>query len=476
MKTLKKSTFGVLVGTRGFFNPVLAGEGRNSVLNRLTELGHSYVILDENETKNGCIETREDAAKYAKLFREHKDEIDGIIISLPNFGDEISAAECVKTSGLDVPILVHAFDDEKDRMDLLHRRDAFCGKLSVCNNLYQYGMKFTNTVYHTTSVGSQEFEDDIVKFDKVCRVYRGLKGARIAQIGVRPGAFRTVRFSEKLYERSGITVVPVDLSEIMAKATAITDKKRISDCLAEINAYAKPDYLRKDVDVNAGLDRSARFTLAVEEWMKENDCVAGTIQCWDSIQKNFHCASCLTMSMLGEKGMPFSCEGDVSGAIAMYALDLANDSPAGYLDWNNSYGDDRNMCICFHCSNYPKTFFGMEPKIGTLDILGETYGHDNCFGALKGQVQAGDFTFGNIETNDFEGKISMYVGEGEFVNEPIDTVGSPALCKINNLQPLLNHLCKNGFHHHVAMCRGKSADALAEVFGNYFGWDVLRHR
>lgn len=471
-----KTTFGVIVGTRGFFNPVLAKEGRAAVTEKLTAMGFNYVILNENDTRYGCVETREDAAKCAKLFTANRDKITGIILTLPNFGDEIGATESIKLSELDVPVLIHAFDDEIDRMDVAHRRDAFCGKLSVSSNLYQYGIKFTNTTYHTTSVSSQIFEDDIAKFDKVCKVYKGLKGSRIAQIGTRPGPFKTVRYSEKLFERAGITVVPVDLSDIFARASKINDIELINECIKSIDSYAKTDCTGFNCDVNKGKEKSARFTLAVEQWMKENECVAGAIQCWDSIESNYGCGPCLTMSMLGEKGIPFACETDVSGAIAMYALSLANDSPAGYMDWNNSFGEDRDKCICFHCGNYPKSFYGTEPIIGCQDILGASLGYDNCFGALKGQVQPGDFTLANLETNDYDGNINMYVGEGEFLEDPVNTVGSPAVCKIKNLQILLEYLVKNGFHHHIAMSRGKTADILEEVFGNYFGWKVYRHK
>ena len=470
-----KSVFGIIVGTRGFFNPKLAFEGRRQIMNRLDELGFSYVILSEGDTPYGCVETLEHAKKCAGLFRQNAGKINGIIISLPNFGDEIGATESVKLSGLNVPLLVHAFDDELGCMDLAHRRDAFCGKLSVCNNLYQYGIPFTDTAFHTSSVDSKTFECDINRFDRICRVFNGIKGCRVSQLGVRPGAFKTVRYSEKLLERNGITVVPADMSELFALAESITDEKLISNTIAEIKEYGRVDCTGFDCDVPRSLEKTARFTIAVSQWMKENECVAGCIQCWDSIEKNYNCAACLTMSMLGEKGIPFACETDVQGAIAMYALYLASDNPPGYLDWNNSYGEDRNMCINFHCSNYPKSFFGTEPTISCLDILGASLGYHNCFGALKAQVRGGNFTYSNIKTNDFKGEIEMYTGEGVFVDEPVNTVGSPAVCKIPDLQSLMKYLCKNGFSHHVAMNRGNHADVIEEVFGNYFGWKVYKH-
>jgi len=471
------AVFGLIVGTRGFFNPKLAQAGRKAVMDRLEQTGHSVIVLGEDETPFGCVETREHAYKCARLFKDNADKIEGLIITLPNFGDEIGVVESVTLSNLDVPILVHAFDDELDKMDIANRRDAFCGKLSVCNNLYQRGIKFTDTTYHTTSVDSKEFHEDVERFGGICGVYRGIKGARIAQIGTRPGAFRTVRYSEKLLERSGITVVPVDLSEIIFMAESISDERLISDKTAEIKAYGNVDCTGYACDSKKGMINSAKLTIAVENWMTENECAAGCIQCWDSLLNNFHCAACLTMSMLGEKGIPFACETDVQGAVAMYALYLANKNPVGYLDWNNSYGDNRDMCINFHCSNYPKSFFGdgYTPDISCLDILGQTLGYENCFGAMKGRVQKGACTFMNIQTDDYAGRIKAYVGDGEFMDGVVNTVGSPAICKIDNLQSLMSYLCKNGFHHHVAMNRGLSAEIIREVFGNYFGWDVYRH-
>ena len=120
-------------------------------------------------------------------------------------------------------MLVQACDDDLDKLDVANRRDAFCGKLSVCNNLYQYGIPFTNTSLHTYPIDSQHFAKDLGFFARVCRVVKGLRSARIGAIGARPAAFQTVRFSEKILQAAGITVIPVDLSEIIFGAQALTD-------------------------------------------------------------------------------------------------------------------------------------------------------------------------------------------------------------------------------------------------------------
>jgi len=470
---MKDVTFGVIVGTRGFFNPKLASEGRKELLALLDKMGYKYVVVGENDTKYGVIETVEDAKKCARLFRENFEKIDGIIVSLPNFGDEIGVVETLSLAKLDLPVMVQACDDDTDHMEMENRRDAFCGKISVCNNLYQYKIKFTNTTFHTCPTKSKEFENDISYFAKVCRVVKGIKTARIAQIGTRPAAFQTVRYSEKLLQDSGITVIPVDLSVIIGSANKMADSSSdVKNKVAEIKKYGS---VQSDIS-DEKIIRSAKLNIAIEQFMTENQCDAGAVQCWDSIQTNYGCAACLPMSMLGEKGIPMACETDVTGAVMMYAMYLASNSPSGYLDWNNSFKEDRDMCISLHCSNFPKSFMGHEMGISNLDILGNSLGYDKCFGACKGQVKAGPMTYGKISTDDVWGTIKVYFGEGEFTDDLVKTCGGFAVCKVPNLQDLMDFMCKNGFEHHVAMNRGNSAKILNEAFENYLGWEVYWHK
>lgn len=465
------STFGVIVSTRGFFPAKLAEEGRQKILRKLEEMGHKAVILSDTDTKYGAVETYDDAKKCAKLFKENREEIDGIIIILPNFGDEVGVVNAVDMAKLNVPVLVQACDDDLDKMDLENRRDAFCGKLSVCNNLYQYGIKFTDTTIHTCRIDSDEFTKDIDFFSRVCRVVKGIRTARIGAIGTRPGPFQTVRFSEKLLQSSGVTVVPIDLSEIIFAAQRMGDTQEVNERVNEIKAYGTvPSYIKEE-----NIVKQAKLSLVIEKWLKENECNASAIQCWSSIQENYGCATCLTMSMMGEKGMPSACEMDVTGALAMYALYLASGQPSGYLDWNNNYLEDRNKCVAIHCSNYPKSFIGKEFEISNLDILGNTLGFDKCFGACKAKIAAGPMTFAKVSTDDIQGKVKVYVGEGEFTDDPVNTMGGVAVCKVPNLQGLMKFICKGGFEHHVAMNRSNSAAVLEEALGKYLGWEVYRH-
>lgn len=468
----KKITLGIIVGTRGFFNPELARSGRRALISKLEKLGIKYIILPEEATKTGAVETYDDAKKCTEIFKKFRDEIDGVLISLPNFGDEKAIINTLEFSRLDVPILVHAFNDENDKTSLEQRRDAFCGKLSVCNNLYQYGMPFTNTTYHTCDVDSEVFESDLKEFAAVCRVVKGLKSARIGAIGARPGAFQTVRFSEKILQASGITVVPVDLSEIIKAAENIKESDNIvKHKFEEIHGYGR---IANSI-LSEKVKLQAKLSVVIDNFMKENDLDASAIQCWDSLEHNYGCAACLSMSMMGERMQPSACEMDVAGAVSMYALLLASGNPPGFLDWNNNFDYTQNKCVATHCSNYPKSFVGDAIEIGNLDVLGKTIGPDSCFGAIKGKVSPGDMTYFRLSTDDPKGKIKAYLGEGEFTADRYDMAGGIAVCKVPGLNNLMNFITKNGFEHHVAMTRGKWASVIKEAIDTYLGWDLHFH-
>ena len=473
MKNKERMCFGIIIGTRAYFNSELAKDVRKQLLRTLADEGYDYVILPEDATPTGSssIETREDGLKCAELFRQNRDRIDGIIVSLPNFGFEIGIINAISVADLNVPILVQACDDENDKVDLDSRRDAFCGKISVCNNLYQYGIPFTDTTLHTYSIYSELLAKDINKFAGIRRVVNGLRHARVGAIGARPAGFQTVRASEKLLQKSGITVVPVDLSEILGAARKIEDTDvELLKKLEEIKCYAVVPK-----EYNDKLVLQAKFGVAVERWIEANQIDAVAVQCWDSLEQNYGCAACVTMSMLGEKLLPAACEVDIAGAVSMYALTLAAQGQSALLDWNNNFAEDRNKCVCTHCGNFPKSFVRNDLKLGTLGVLGRTLGKVNTFGAVYGKVTKGDFTFFRISTDDTKGVIKAYLGTGEITDDPYGMDGCIAVTKVDNLQILMKHICKNGFEHHVAMVRNDVKDILNEAIEGYLGWNLYVH-
>jgi L-fucose isomerase-like protein len=473
MKAIEaRISFGLIVGSRAFFNGSLALEARRDLLAQLERLGIGAHLLPVEASRNGAVETPEDVERYVRLFRERRDEIDGVVVVLPNFGDEIAVAETLRRAGLGVPVLVQACDDELSKVDLKGRRDAFCGKLSVCNNLVQYGIPFSDTTLHTCDVGGALFAADLDRFARTCRVVRGLRRARIGCIGARTAPFQTVRFSEKILQASGITVVTVDLSEILGEVGRLGEQDpEVKRRLEEVDAYGRiPPSIKRENVV-----KQARLGVVVDRWMERHGCDASAIQCWDSVQENLGCATCLSMSMMGEKLMPSACETDVAGAVSMYALALAAGQPSALLDWNNNYAKEADLCVCTHCGNFPRTFMGTVPELSNLDVIGATVGPEKCFGAVKGKVAAGPMTYFRVSTDDLRGRVKAYLGQGEFTDHPFGMDGGIAVTRVPKLRKLLGHLCREGFEHHVAMVRGQHAAAVDEAVSRYLGWELYHH-
>ena len=321
----KPMTLGVIVGNRDFFPDGLVSEARRDVTQVLAELGIEMVALTPEQTKLGAVETWRDAVLCGQVLREQKHRIDGVLVCLPNFGDEKGIADALRLSELSCPILVHACPDDLDKFGLERRRDAFCGKISVCNNLRQYGMKFSLTRDHTVAIRSERFKEDLVEFLAVCRVVKGLRRVRIGAVGARPNAFNTTRYSEKLLEAAGISVNTIDLSEVFGKAAEVENSdRRVQERIELIRAYAD-----SSAAPDESLLRMAKFAVVLDGWMDELGLTATAIQCWSSMQKNYHVNVCTIMSMMSEQMMPSACEVDIAGVVSMYALQLASDRPMG---------------------------------------------------------------------------------------------------------------------------------------------------
>lgn len=465
-----KTTLGVILGNRDFFPDGLITEARRELTKLFDELSIEPVWLGPEDSKLGAVETWADAQKCGELFRKNGDKLDGVLISLPNFGDERAAVDSLRLGKVSVPVLVQACPDDLDQFSVERRRDAFCGKISVCNNLRQYRIPYSITRDHTVALSSPRFREDLANFVATCKVVRGLKGARIGAIGARPNAFNTTRASEKLFEASGITVCTVDLSEILGTIGKIAnDDKRVKERVDQICAYADAKAVPSEA-----MTKMAKFALVVDEWMQGLSIDATAIQCWNSLQANYGINVCTIMSMMSQQMMPSACEVDVAGVVGMYALQLASDTPSALIDWNNNYGDDPDKCVLFHCGNWAKDFVS-EVRIATAPILGTTLGEQNTYGAMDGRAKAGPLTFGRVSTDDLYGKITAYIGEGEFTADPLNTFGMRAVVKVPNLQGLLHVICQNGFEHHTAMSHSHTATAVAEAFSRYMGWTTYHH-
>jgi L-fucose isomerase-like protein len=463
----EQGSIGVIIGNRDFFPDRLVAEARVEIIDLLKKLKIDAIMLDTEATKLGGVETFQDAQKCAALFREHRDEIIGVLVVLPNFGDERGIAETLKLAELNVPVLVQGYPDDLDKLDVARRRDSWCGKISACNNLYQFGIKYTLTTKHVVHPTDPTFTKDLLDFLGVCRVTMGLRKVRIGAIGARPGGFNTVRYSEKILQRNGISVVTVDLSEILGNANKLTAQ----DTSVQQRLQKIRDYAPTGRTPDEALIQMAKLDVVLTDFMQENALNATAIQCWTSVQKNYGCNVCTSMSIMSESMLPSGCEVDVTGTLSMYALQLASGSPSALVDWNNNYANDDNKCVLFHCGNWAKSFLP-DIEISTAPILGTSVGEENTYGALSGRTPASPLTFGRISTDDPRGVMKAYIGEGKLTDDTLKTFGNRAVAEIPNLQNLMQYICRNGFEHHVVMNASKTAGILNEALGNYMGWEV----
>ena len=476
----KPVTLGLIVGNRGFFPSHLCEAGRANMLKVLEEEGVRTIAISPDETPYGSVESLDEARKLAELFKAHADKIDGIIVTLPNFGDERAIANTLRWAGLNVPVLIHAYPDDVKNMTIKDRRDSFCGKMSACNNLRQYGIPYTLTSLHTMDPESENFRSDLNKFVATCRVVRGLKGARIGALGARPAAFNTVRYSEKLLENAGISIETLDLSEAFGRVDRLADDDpAVTAKLEAVQGYVPTKGIPAE-----SLLKMAKMGVVIDGWMAEQKLVASAIQCWTSMQEFFGIVPCTLMSLMSNSLVPSACETDIVGAVAMYALALASGQPSAIVDWNNNYGDDPNKGVIFHCSNLPGDIFvkqeALDPKdIPVMDyqeIIAGTVGKENTYGTVVGRVKASPFTYLRVSTDDFNGKIKAYLGQGKLTDDPLKTFGGYGVVDVPNLQGLLSYICNHGFEHHVSLNLSEVADAVYEALTKYLGWEVYYHK
>ncbi|RKY02092.1 fucose isomerase, partial [Candidatus Poribacteria bacterium] len=395
-----KGCLGVIIGHRSVFPGHLAERAREEIARVLREHGIEPLILPKSVTPYGAVSSLEDAVKYARFLGERGDDIDGILVSLPNFGDERAVAEAIRMSGLSVPVLVQAYPDELDKMDVRNRRDSFCGKLSVCNNLRQYGIPFSLTKLHTVSPTSEEFSKDLERFMAICRVVKGLKGARIGVIGARTSPFKTVRFNERLLEGHGISIETADLSEVIAAVEKLGD----SDEAVRAKLEGLRSYCPAEGVPEGSLLNMAKLAVVLERWVEENGVSACALRCWPELQETLGIFPCAVMSMMSNSRIPFACETDAMGALSMYALQLAADKPAGLFDWNNNYGDDPDKAVLFHCSNIPGDMLeGFRMSYNFIDANARGT-PEKSYGTCAGRVKPGPMTFLRISTDEAGGR------------------------------------------------------------------------
>ena len=464
--TGKKTAFALFFGNRGFFPASLIAEAREELPLVLEEWGHDVLMLDEEATRYGAVETPREGERYANFLRENRGEFGGVILCLPNFGDETGAVAALQEAH--VPILIQAYPDNLDKMAPEVRRDAFCGKISIMDVFCQYGVKFTALKPHVVSPSGDRFKANVDYFDRVCRVVNGMRGMVVGAIGARTTAFKTVRIDEVALQRHGITMETLDLSDVFARMKAVNSDDEAYKAKAEIlKAYTSWEGVPEQAFGNI-----ARLGVVLDAIVEEYQMNAIALRCWIELQEQLGISACVLMGEMNNRGVPAACEVDVGNAVAMHALHLASGDPAACLDWNNNYGEEDDKCILFHCGPVPKDLMTDKGKIADHAILANAVGEGCSYGCHVGRIAPFDFTFGSLLTD--SGKLRFYLGQGRFTEDkiPAEFFGCAGVAEIEKLQDVLLHVGHNGYRHHVSVTPGLIQDPLGEALERYLGFEV----
>jgi len=461
-----KSTFAIYIGNRGFFPASLLMAAREELAKVFGKLGYDIIMLDPAATRHGAVETVAEGRIYAQWLKQNQGKFDGVILSLPNFGDENGAVAALKDAG--VPILIQAYPDELDKMAPELRRDAFCGKMSIMDVFVQNDIPFTALKPHTVAPTADAFAAQIDYFDRVCRVVKGMDNLVVGAIGARTTAFKTVRIDELALQKNGITMETFDLSDVFVRMESVSESS---------DAYkAKADTLKAYAGfANAPADKFAKLVklgVVIDEIIEEAGLDAVAIRCWVEMQRHLGISPCVLLSEINDRGIPAACEVDIGNAIAMHALSCASGNVVACLDWNNNYGDDEDKCILFHCGPVPQSMMTAKGTVTDHAILNNAPGITSSYGCNVGRIKPSPFTFSSMLTRD--GDLHFYIGEGEFTSDPIpeDFFGCAGVARIEDLQDVLLSIGMEGHRHHTSVTPGLVGAPLCEALEYYLGFDV----
>lgn len=460
---MEKIRLALYFGNRGFFPGELIADARRELAEAVSRNGLEYLMMDPALTRYGGVETLAEGKRFAEFLEENRGKYDGIILCLPNFGDENGALEALRE--VTVPILVQAYPDEPDKMDFSHRRDALCGKIAMCNCLRQRDIRYSLTAQPTVHPLTKEFDEDLRVFAGVCRVVKGMKRLRIGAIGARTTAFKTVRIDEIAMENKGIGVETVDLSQVFARMREVPPEA----VAFQRSIFGK--YRGWEAYPPVKLEQMARLAAVLKDLIEEMELHAVAIRCWPELEQQLQIAPCLAMAELNEHGIPAACEMDVSNAVMMRALSLASDSPVMLLDVNNN-GAQADECILFHCSAIPASFMGGPGQVKEHLMFRKSYGQGSGAGIHVGKILPGEVTFGSLKTE--AGQLRAFVAQGDLTDAPVgkDFFGCGVVLKKKGMDQVLTYLCENGYRHHVAIVKGRWQASVAEALTKYLGYQT----
>lgn len=465
---MRNMKLAVLVANRGFFPSSVIESARAEMTQAIQKVGAEALLMDPTLTRYGAVENRAEGEIYSNFLAEHDGEYDGLIICLPNFGDENGIKEAIKD--VKVPILLQAYPDELGKLDFANRRDAFCGKLGLCAVLKQMKVPFVSGGSFTVHPLSDQFHRELSEFVSICRIVKRMKHMRIGVLGARTTAFKSVRFDEGALESRGADVETLDLTQVFDKMKAISDSDpRLAVWEEEIKAISDtcdtPSY---------AILNQCKLGVALEEIKTEMKLDVMAIRCWSELQYEYKITPCTVMGILNKRQIPVVCETDVTNAPAMLALAMASDTGVGCLDINNNYGEEADKCILFHCGPLPIDLLCGKGHMEEHKMFTKTQGENCSWGVNVGRMKPGTVTVCGMRTEN--GEARYFVEKAEVLDITLDEgfFGTYGVIQIPNLQSKLIHMSEEGFRHHAIVTAGDHTKSVREALSKYLGYTEIK--
>jgi len=458
----------LLVANRGFFPSSVIEAAYDEMRQAAAKAGVELLEIEKDKVKYGAVETTQEGMVYHDFLEQHHGEYDGVIICLPNFGDENGIKAALRD--VNVPVLLQAYPDEIGKMDFASRRDAFCGKLGLCSVFKQMGFKFTSGKPFVMHPLSAAFEKELAEFVSICNIVKRMRYMRLGVFGARTTAFKSVRFDEGAMEARGCDTEVFDLTMVMEKYNEIDENS------ADV-AFFKEKLLSAGDFCDAAdyaLGNLAKFGATLKAFVDEQKLDAISVRCWSELQHMLKIAPCSLLGIFNMLGIPATCETDASNSIPQMALTCASGKSTACLDVNNNYGDEENKAILFHCGPVPVDLMVKKGHIEEHKMFTKTQG-DNCsWGLNVGHIKPGVYTFAGARTEN--GEVHYYVEKGVITEDEIESefFGTCGVIEVENLQDKLFSMQEEGFRHHCIITPGDHVRAVEEALSKYLGYTRIK--
>ena len=456
---------GFLPSHREPFGEKWAAEMRARCLRVMKKVpGIEVVVPDISMTKLGVVRNLDDAAKTLQLFKDN--DVAGVIVGGMTFGHETSAVNGV-IANLPRPLpVLHFATKGKVEQNGTRPSDSWCGQFMITSALKRRGLAFE----HIPTCFPEEpvFAQEVGRFVRACAAQRNFRGKRIGQLGARPEEFESVWWDEASLQKDfNQTVVPIDLADIFMRLDqAEPTDPEVKKVVRKIRGYADvPEAAKDSVTV------LARMEVALVRLAKEKQLDVLCVNCWTQVQLRYGICVCSVLGRLTDQGIPCACEVDVYGGATLLAAigaGLGKTAPH-FIDWTELHPTEENVWLAWHCGNAP-------PSLCSSDCRACINRHSiiplPAYGTLEFHLRPGPVTCCRLV--EYEGKFSMFIGEGEIVDLPPTVRGSYGWVKVKDAMDWERKMVEHGIIHHGVMIHDPAVAAALESFCKFNGIAVVR--